>query len=111
MAINANLGQGTVSLAANADATLVNFSGLGEINRYAVAAIDLYNSGASTATVSLYFSDDGTSASGVIVQRVVLPVNQGYSAPTLIGQGSTRNLIARSDQSGVNITTTVTTFD
>ena len=110
MTVNANVGLGTVELGNGTDTTLVLFSGFTDVTRYAIAALDAYNSGASAATISLYFSDDETSAAGTIVQQVTVEAGDGYTLPTLIGQGSTQNLIATCDQADVNVTRTVTTF-
>lgn len=90
---------------ATTDTTVINGGALdGGGNRYGIGAFSLNNTSAAARTVSIFESPNLTSASGVLIDRVTIPVDVSIDSNALIGQGfEGTNIIAVADDLGVNI--------
>ena len=113
MAIKSNVDTGTLSLVV-ADNVLVNSASsptFDDVSRYAISALSLYNTTSSSVTVTIYRSPDTTSASGTILDVVVVPANSQADAGGLIGLSvSLEYIICTVSAVGVNATAAVITY-
>lgn len=94
------------------DTTVLN--PIAPIERLVCTAMSLHNTSASlNTTVTLYSSPNLTSASGKEVAVYSIGPLSSVDVNEIIGQGYPvgRNIIAKSNNLGVNIMSTVTTYD
>jgi len=87
MAIQSNVGQAPVNLAASAADTVL-LAAAGTNNRQAVTGFSVFNKTASTSLIlKVYESPDTTSASGKQVAAYTIPGNSSVDIVECIGQG------------------------
>ena len=110
MAIKGNVGIPALAVTTG-DTVLVNPTSLG-VERVAITAMLFANTTAGAITVLVYESPDLTSASGELIDTVIVPISGNISAD-IIGQGYTtsQNIIGVASGAGVNASTAVTTYD
>lgn len=102
MPIKSGVGTGVISVLA-ADTTILDTT-----DRVLITASSCHNTNAAGVTVTFYISPNLTSASGKVVDKVVLATNETKDVSGIIAEGyvAAENIIAVGTLTGVNCTTT-----
>lgn len=111
MTIKGNVGLGVVDIGTS-DTVILNVASITGADRVSISAASLHNTTASSVTVTIYESPDLTSASGDQIAIISIAPVYEEDINGIIGQGyENTNLIAVASAAGVNVRTSVTTYD